>query len=118
MKNTVLKPTLLVVMMFMALSACAHPTPKDNDNATATVEEICPADTIEVMSQAMGRTIKNVVIKPEYYVTYNQNARYPVVYLLHGAYGCYSDWSKKADLHRLANEYAPCSRYTTGYRAF
>ena len=106
MKKSILLPiTLLVAMMFMAFSACAHPTPKDNDNATASVEEICPADTIEVMSQAMGRTIKNVVIKPEYYITYNQYARYPVLYLLHGAYGCYSDWSKKADLHRLADEY-------------
>jgi len=28
-----------------------------------------------------------------------------VLYLLHGAEGCYSDWSKKADLQRLANSY-------------
>ena len=28
-----------------------------------------------------------------------------MLYLLHGAEGCYSDWSRKADLHRLADEY-------------
>ena len=92
--------------MFMTAGACAHPAP--NAAPKDDVEELQSlplADTIEVMSQAMGRTIKNVVIMPEYYITYNQNARFPVLYLLHGAYGCYSDWSKKTDLHRLADKY-------------
>ena len=55
------------------------------------------------MSQAMGRNIKNVVTLPDGY--YGADHQYPVLYLLHGATGCYNDWSRKADLHRLANQY-------------
>lgn len=110
MKKTILLPlVLLAAMMLMATTACAHTTPANKESVeTATQQDIFPvADTIEVMSQAMGRTIKNVVVVPNEYF-YNRIAdevRYPVLYLLHGAYGCYSDWCKKADLHRLANEY-------------
>ena len=103
MKNRFLKSLMwATAMILMATTACAHPAPT---SASQESQILVLADTIEVMSEAMGRTIKNVVIRPEYYVTYNQKARFPVLYLLHGAYGCYSDWSKKADLHRLANEY-------------
>ena len=108
MKKSFLKPILLLAAMIMlATSACAHPTPKADKRAEMAVTDMNTllADTIEVMSQAMGRTIKNVVIRPEYYITHNQHAQFPVLYLLHGAYGCYSDWSKKTDLHRLANKY-------------
>ncbi len=108
MKKIILLPiTLIVAMLFLATTACAHPTPKADEGTEMAVTDMSTllADTIEVKSQAMGRTIKNVVIKPEYYITGNQNARFPVLYLLHGAYGCYSDWSKKTDLHRLADRY-------------
>ena len=109
MKKTFLKPILLLAaLMLMATTACAHPTPGNQatkETKTEVDKSTLLTDTIEVMSQAMGRTIKNVVIKPNHYITNNQNARFPVLYLLHGAYGCYSDWSKKTDLHRLADHY-------------
>jgi S-formylglutathione hydrolase FrmB len=57
------------------------------------------------MSQAMGRTIKNVVVMPQQYFDDVEDNKYPVLYLLHGADGCYNDWSCKADLHRLADQY-------------
>ena len=102
-----LKPImLLAVMLLMVTSACAHRTlsPVTPDQPSATQLQ---ADTVEVMSEAMGRSIKNVVIVPLEYIYFNdaQATRYPVLYLLHGAYGCYSDWSKKTDLNLLANEF-------------
>ena len=98
MKKTLLLPlSLIVAMMFMAMSACAHPA------SQAELQQPPLADTIEVMSQAMGRNIKNVVTLPDGY--YGADHQYPVLYLLHGATGCYNDWSRKADLHRLANQY-------------
>lgn len=101
MKNLPLKPIMLMAtIMLMALTACAHPQPQ----STAQQQLMTPADTIEVMSQAMGRTIRNVVTMPNDYP--NAAKRYPVLYLLHGATGCYSDWSKRADLHRLADQYS------------
>ena len=112
MKKTLLLPlTLMAAMMFMATVACAHTTTNKQDaiEMAAPEEGYNNADTIEVMSQAMGRMIKNVVVVPnDYHLYANEIAddvKYPVLYLLHGAQGCYSDWSKKADLHRLANQY-------------
>ena len=107
MKQVSLKPImLLAVMLLMVTSACAHRTlsPVTPDQPSATQLQ---ADTVEVMSEAMGRSIKNVVIVPMEYIYFNdaQATRYPVLYLLHGAYGCYSDWSKKTDLNLLANEF-------------
>ena len=96
---------ILVAMLLMATSACAHPAPQDTRHATPS-QLPAQGDTIEVMSQAMGRSIKNVVIVPEeYFAPSSQETRFPVLYLLHGATGCYSDWSRKARLDSLANVY-------------
>jgi len=110
-KNLLLPLSLIAAMMLMATTACAHPAADKQDaiEMAAPEEGYSNADTIEVMSQAMGRMIKNVVVMPSDYQRYANeiadDVRYPTLYLLHGAQGCYSDWSKKADLHRLANQY-------------
>ena len=106
MNRTLLKPLFLVItVLLMAFGACAHPAPQATQ-FPPRVKTFSQVDTVSVMSMAMGRTIKNVVVMPESY----GNVRfllmhYPVVYLLHGASGCYSDWSRKADLEALATEY-------------
>lgn len=109
MKKSFLFPlTLIVAMMLMATTACAHTTPTQQGADEATTDKYAdfPADTIEVMSQAMGRTIKNVVVKPaSLFSSDDDSMRFPVLYLLHGATGCYSDWSNRADLHLLADRY-------------
>jgi S-formylglutathione hydrolase FrmB len=51
-------------------------------------------DTINTYSQAMKKTIKAVVIKP---AGYDGSKALPVVYLLHGYGGNYTDWVKKVD---------------------
>ncbi len=111
MSKKFLKPLLLfAAMMLMATTACAHTKSSQQESVEPPDllehREIFPADTIEVMSQAMGRTIKNVVVRPStVYIIEDDTTRYPVLYLLHGATGCYSDWIKKADLHWLADRY-------------
>lgn len=77
------------------------------DQAIATAEkQIGTIDTIEVMSTKMGRVIKNTLVLPaQYYQKENPTKFYPVVYLLHGAWGSYRDWAKKADLRSLASQY-------------
>ena len=108
MIRTCLKPlALLATVMILSSSACAHPHPQNEviEMAAPDERDIARVDTIEVMSQAMNRIIKNVVVKPQQYFADVEDNRYPVLYLLHGADGCYSDWIKKADLQSLANEY-------------
>ncbi len=61
-------------------------------------------DTVAVYSRAMSKTIKNVVVLPE---SYKQGAgRYPVVYLLHGFGGVYSEWTDrmKPTLPKVASQ--------------
>lgn len=60
-------------------------------------------DTVSIYSEAMHRNIKAIVIKPNNYKKSNQ---FPVVYLLHGAYGTYDNWIKKVpSLQKYADEY-------------
>ena len=47
-------------------------------------------DTVSIYSNSMHKEIKAVVIKPDSYQT--KNKRFPVVYLLHGYDGWYSNW--------------------------
>jgi len=47
-------------------------------------------DTLIVVSNAMNKSIKNIVITPTNYNKKNDN--YSVLYLLHGADGNYKDW--------------------------
>lgn len=101
MNKLSLKLIVLLALVFMTLNCCAHPA-----SQVPTTLSLPQADTIEVMSQAMGRNIKNVVIVPNvYHDTALSNKRYPVLYLLHGAFGCYNDWSRKANLDSLSNKY-------------
>lgn len=50
-------------------------------------------DTVSTFSSSMQKTIKAVVITPD---SYSADRPIPVVYLLHGYSGNYSDWVKKA----------------------
>ena len=109
MKKTLLRTILLTVtMMFMTASACAHTPAAAESKQKAQVQQQNiqshqQGDTIKVRSKAMGRDIKNVVVVPQQY--FETDTSYPVLYLLHGAQGCYNDWSHKADLKSLSNQY-------------
>lgn len=97
---------LMAAVLGMTATACRAKT-----NTATTQDEVAApaivrvqADTIAVTSHKMGRDIKNVVVKPLAYFD-DDTTRFPVVYLLHGADGCYSDWSKKANLDSLATSH-------------
>ena len=55
-----------------------------------TLCKAASVDTITIYSNAMHKNIKCVVIKPDSYK--NKKNSYPVVYLLHGYSGWYSNW--------------------------
>ncbi|HXH99508.1 MAG TPA: alpha/beta hydrolase family protein [Sphingobacteriaceae bacterium] len=60
-------------------------------------------DTVETFSSSMNKKIKAVVITPE---SYGAGKEFPVVYLLHGAGGDYSNWVKKVPAIRdYADQY-------------
>ena len=65
-------------------------------------------DTLAIPSAAMHKTYRAGVVLPASY-TKNKKANYPVLYLLHGAYGHFNSWLRspadKQLLHRLADQY-------------
>lgn len=101
---------VIIAMCFVSSNAqkVTPPVPEIYDQAIAKAEKKPGiVDTIEVMSNKMGRTIKNTVVLPAQYS--QKEYRYmafPVIYLLHGAWGSYRDWPKKADLRSLATQYS------------
>jgi len=61
-------------------------------------------DTLQVESKSMKKTISNIVILPDTYLS--QQDSYPVLYLLHGAGGDHTSWTKRVpDLLEYADQY-------------
>lgn len=61
-------------------------------------------DTVSVYSNSMHKNIKAVVIKPSSYK--KKKNSFPVVYLLHGYSGDFSNWiTKVPELNKYADEY-------------
>ncbi|RXJ50223.1 alpha/beta hydrolase [Gelidibacter gilvus] len=61
-------------------------------------------DTLQVWSASMKKSIPNLVIVPDAYD--GQENNFPVLYLLHGAGGDYTNWvAKVPDLKRYADAY-------------
>lgn len=64
-------------------------------------------DTLAIPSVAMNKTYNAAVVLPNSYA--KSKAKYPVVYLLHGAYGHFRDWLKstpnKMTVKDLADQY-------------
>lgn len=75
----------------------------------AVVGLAAPVDTLDVPSAAMKRTMKAAVVVPESYRSAKNKAMYPVLYLLHGGGGTFSDWLRQTPdkmlVHRLADQY-------------
>ncbi|MNS33270.1 Diacylglycerol acyltransferase/mycolyltransferase Ag85B precursor [compost metagenome] len=72
-----------------------------------TMTYAAKVDTLQVASAAMGKTYKAAVVLPNSYA--KSKTAFPVMYLLHGAYGHFSDWLKntpnKKLIHNLADQY-------------
>lgn len=72
-----------------------------------TMTYAAKVDTLQVASTAMGKTYKAAVVLPNSYA--KSKTAFPVMYLLHGAYGHFSDWLKntpnKKLVHNLADQY-------------
>ncbi|MGX1931032.1 alpha/beta hydrolase [Flagellimonas sp. 2504JD4-2] len=71
---------------------------------TTTIVKASQVDTLIVESRSMNKPIANIVILPDSYSS--QKEKYPVLYLLHGAGGNYTDWiSKVPSIKDYADEY-------------
>ncbi len=62
---------------------------------TSTMERRSVATTVTMFSKVLGRETTYVVVMP---ARLQHDKRYPVLYLLHGAYGSYRDWPERTGL--------------------
>jgi putative tributyrin esterase len=89
-----MKPLRLLICLLLLLGA-----------RLATAAQV---DTVAIPSAAMGKAYRAAVVLPASYAK-NKKATYPVLYLLHGAFGHFGDWLNKTPdkllLHRLADQY-------------
>ena len=64
-------------------------------------------DTLDIPSAAMNKTYRAAVVLPKSYA--KSKAAFPVLYLLHGGGGRFSDWLRQTPdkqlLHKLADQY-------------
>ncbi|WP_293881388.1 alpha/beta hydrolase [Sphingobacterium sp. UBA1498] len=67
-----------------------------------TVCYAAKVDTLSVPSHSMNKGIKTVVILPQ---NYSKEINYPVLYLLHGYSGNYSNWIKNSSMGALVDQY-------------
>lgn len=74
---------LFCFVLLLGTPSCAY--------AVQPTKSIAFVDTVEVYSNKMGRSIKNVVILPDGYDK-TKDVKYPVLYLLHGHGGRYDTW--------------------------
>ena len=58
--------------------------------------------TDSLYSRCLGETVKYNVYLPDGFE--GSGRHYPVVYLLHGLYGCYDDWNKLGNMRLVADE--------------
>jgi putative tributyrin esterase len=74
----------------------------------STASFAAKVDTLDIPSAAMHKIYRAAVVLPASYAK-NKKASFPVLYLLHGAYGNFRDWltqtSDKQLLHHLADQY-------------
>jgi S-formylglutathione hydrolase FrmB len=69
--------------------------------------EAARVETVQFQSKLIGKTLPyNVVLPPNYtQLRVTEQSRYPVLYLLHGLTGHYSDWLSKTKLKDYAAQY-------------
>lgn len=87
--------TFVAIALFVLLAAVGIGSQR---RSTATLE------TVQLQSALIGRTLPyNVVLPTDY--RGSRNTRYPVLYLLHGLSGHYTDWATRTNVADYAARY-------------
>ena len=60
---------------------------------------------VTIPSAAMHRSFEATVVLPDPYARGKTADRFPVVYLLHGSGGDYTDWTANSHIGKLADRY-------------
>lgn len=92
----VLKHLCLLLILFTSVSV--------NNAQTPAARAGSNVETVKLQSKLMGAEMPYNVILPTDYAQ-KSDAKYPVLYLLHGLTGSYSDWAGKSQIAKYAAQY-------------
>jgi putative tributyrin esterase len=88
-------------ILFLSLIAAVSSPEYRLATASGSVSSV---ETVQLPSKLIGKTLPyNVILPPDYQSS--PRTRYPVLYLLHGFSGHYSDWVTRTNLADYAAEY-------------
>src|SRR3989440_1991336 len=99
MKRFSRKRNLIALFVFIFLFTQLYPLAIASGSVPATSVE-----TIQLQSKLVNATLPYNVILPAEYRT-SKTTRYPVLYLLHGLGGHYSDWLTRTNMADYASQY-------------
>src|SRR5256714_15204462 len=99
MKRFSRKRNLIALFVFIFLFTQVYPLAIASGSVPATSVE-----TIQLQSKLVNATLPYNVILPPGYRT-SKTTRYPVLYLLHGLGGHYTDWVKRTNVADYAAQY-------------
>lgn len=92
---------ILLIVAGLIANAFAYPsvTPVPYAFQSAATANNARVQTVPFKSQLVGKSLPyNVVLPVSYDLPASRDKRYPVVYLLHGLFGHYDNWTTKARL--------------------
>jgi putative tributyrin esterase len=90
--------------MVLFVFLCTVPLSTSNHPLAAASGPLPAVETIQFRSALVGKTLPYNVILPRDYRA-SRTRRYPVLYLLHGLAGHYSDWTTKTNVADYASRY-------------
>ena len=96
---------LLFVAVFVSFGAYAQDPAIVEEEVEEELENVVQGDTVAVYSDKMQKSIKNTIVVPaQYFDPDLLEEQYPVIYLLHGYSGDYSNWAHFKDLDAIATD--------------
>jgi putative tributyrin esterase len=98
------RASLLIVLLVSA--GCAQTAKVDPARVAQTKQTSERVQTVQFASKLVGKTLPyNVVLPVNYDKPELRNTRYPVLYLLHGLFGHYDNWTTHTKLPDYASQY-------------
>lgn len=98
---------LLIIALNLSFSTAAQKSKPKAKKTENTVYSVAPnagiLQTEYSNSKLLGRTVTyNVILPFNYKAKENSEKRFPVIYLLHGLTGSYSDWASRTNIEEYA----------------
>ena len=99
-----MKKVFVLCLFVLLVASCAAPARRETaPHSNQTPESCVQMQDAAFHSSALDREMKYRVLLPCLYQT--GGGRFPVLYLLHGLYGDYLNWTTRTNLERYAQKY-------------